>query len=84
MAQHKSAEKRARSSARKAARNRQWLSRMKTAIKRVRAATDKEKAAEALRKTSRLLDQLAAKGVIHSNKAANSKSRLTRMVNKMK
>jgi small subunit ribosomal protein S20 len=84
MAQHKSAEKRARSSARKAARNRQWLSRMKSAVKRVRTAADKEKAAAALRKTSRLLDQLAAKGVIHPNKAANSKSRLTRMVNKMK
>lgn len=84
MAQHKSAEKRARASARKAARNRQWLSRMKTAIKRVRTATDRAKATEALRKTSKLLDQLAAKGVIHRNKAANSKSRLTRMVNRMK
>lgn len=84
MAQHKSAEKRARSSERKAARNRQWLSRMKTSIKRVRSAADKEKAAEALRSTTKLLDQLAAKGVIHKNKAANSKSRLTRLVGKRK
>lgn len=84
MAQHKSAEKRARSSERKAARNRQWLSRMKTSIKRVRTAADKEKAAEALRSTTKLLDQLAAKGVIHKNKAANSKSRLTRLVGKRK
>lgn len=84
MAQHSSAEKRARASERKAARNRQWLSRMKTSIKRVRTAADKEKAASALRATAKLLDQLAAKGVIHKNKAANSKSRLSRMVAKKK
>jgi len=32
----------------------------------------------------KLLDQLAAKGIIHRNKAANLKSRLTAVVNHLK
>ena len=84
MAQHKSAEKRARASKRRAARNAQWKSRMRSAIKRVRSTKEKEKALAELRKTVKLLDQLAAKGVIHKNHAANSKSRLTRLVNNLK
>ena len=84
MAQHKSAEKRARSSKRRAGRNAQWKSRMRSAIKRVRSSKEKEKALVELRKTVKLLDQLAAKGVIHKNNAANNKSRLTTFVNKLK
>ena len=84
MAQHKSAEKRARSSKRRAGRNAQWKSRMRSAIKRVRSLKEKEKALVELRKTVKLLDQLAAKGVIHKNNAANNKSRLTTFVNKLK
>jgi small subunit ribosomal protein S20 len=57
---------------------------MRTAIKRVRSTTEKEKAAVELRKTVKLLDQLAAKGIIHKNNAANNKSSLTKFVNKMK
>ncbi len=57
---------------------------MKTALKRVRSASDKEKALVELRKTAKLLDQLAAKRVIHPNKASNNKSRLTKFVGKMK
>jgi small subunit ribosomal protein S20 len=83
MAQHKSAEKRARSSQRRAARNIQWKSRMRTDVKRLRSVTDKAKAAGDLKKTMKLLDQLAAKGLIHKNKAANLKSKLTRLVNKL-
>lgn len=84
MAQHKSAEKKSRSSQAKAARNKHWLSRMRTAIKHVRTTTDKEKASLELIRTVKLLDRLAAKGVIHRNMAANNKSKLTRLVNKLK
>jgi small subunit ribosomal protein S20 len=84
MAQHKSAEKRARASQRKALRNAQMQSRMRTAVKKVRSLRDKEKASTELRKTVKLLDQLAAKGVIHRNKAANTKSALTKLVNALK
>jgi hypothetical protein len=44
----------------------------------------KEKAMAELKKTVKLLDQMAAKGVIHANKAANNKSKLTRLVNNLK
>lgn len=84
MAQHKSAEKRARAAARRSERNAQWTSRLRRAVKRVRTATQKEKALVELNKTVKLLDQLAAKGVIHRNKASNTKSRLTRLVSSMK
>jgi len=84
MAQHKSAEKRARAARRRAARNIQWKTRMRTSIKRVRSLKEKGKANEELKKTVRLLDQLASKGVIHRNKAANTKSKLTKFVNNLK
>jgi small subunit ribosomal protein S20 len=84
MAQHQSAEKRARVSKRRAVRNAQWKSKMRTAIKRVRDAKDKEHALPELKKTGKLLDQLAAKGVIHKNKAANDKSKLTRFVTRVR
>jgi small subunit ribosomal protein S20 len=84
MAQHESAEKRARQAKRHAARNAQWKSRMRSAIKRVRSMTDKEKAKADLKKTVKLLDQLAAKGVIHRNYASNQKSRLTKFISTLK
>jgi small subunit ribosomal protein S20 len=84
MAQHKSAEKKARQSKRRASRNTQMKSRMRKAVKRVRAMTDKEKGSAELKKTTKLLDQLAAKGVIHRNTASNYKSRLTKFVSTLK
>lgn len=84
MAQHESAEKRARQAKRQAARNAQWKSRMRNAIKHVRSMTDKAKATSELKKTVKLLDQLAAKGVIHRNNASNQKSRLTKFVSSLK
>lgn len=84
MAQHKSAEKRIRSSARRHQRNTQQLSAMKTMIKRVRSAKDKTTAEKVLKATVSLLDKLAGKKVIHPNKAANQKSKLTKIVNALK
>jgi small subunit ribosomal protein S20 len=83
MAQHKSAEKRARQSARRQERNTVWKSRMRTAIKKVRATKERAAAEAELKKTVKLLDQLVAKGVIHRNKAANQKSALALHVNKL-
>lgn len=84
MAQHKSAEKRIRSSARRHKRNTQQLSSMKTMIKKVRSAKDKTTAEKVLKETVSLLDKLAGKKVIHPNKAANQKSKLTKLVNALK
>lgn len=83
MPQHKSAEKRIRQNQIKRLRNTQKRSRMKSAIKKVKAASDKETALNELKKTKTLLDRMAVKGIIHKNKAANLKSKLTRLVNAM-
>jgi small subunit ribosomal protein S20 len=83
MPQHKSAEKRIRISARRAARNKASISRLKTLVKKVRGAKGKEEAATALKAAVKYLDKMAAKGVIHRNKAANQKSRLSKAVNKI-
>ena len=84
MAQHLSAERQARRALRHRARNRAYLSKMKTAMKRVRQSKEKGKAAASLKEVVKLLDQLAAKGVIHRNNAANKKSRLMKFVSTLK
>ena len=84
MPRHKSAVKRARQNIRRAIRNKAALSRMKTLIRKVRTSRAKDDAAKALRTTVKFLDEIAAKGVIHKNKASNQKSRLTKFVNAMK
>lgn len=84
MAQHLSAQRQARKSLKHRENNRAYVSKMKTAVKRVRSAKDKEKAGAELKKVVKLLDQLAAKGIIHRNNAANKKSSLTKYVTSMK
>ena len=84
MAQHLSAERQARKALRHRVRNRAYMSKMKTAVKRVRASKEKDKASEALKQVVKLLDQLAAKGVIHRNNAANKKSSLAKYVSSLK
>ncbi|HEX9613952.1 MAG TPA: 30S ribosomal protein S20 [Bacteroidota bacterium] len=84
MPQHKSAIKRVRQNARRHARNKASLSRIRTLVKNVRNAKEKEKAAAALRTAVKFLDRMASKGLIHRNKAANQKSKLTKMVGAMK
>jgi small subunit ribosomal protein S20 len=83
MAQHASAEKAARQAEKRNLRNRSARAKMKTAIKKVRGEKEKAKATIALTKVVKLLDQLAAKGIIHKNKAANQKSALMKFVNKL-
>jgi small subunit ribosomal protein S20 len=84
MAQHKSAIKRIRSSARRKVHNTAQESAMKTVIKKVRQEKDKSKAEAALKEAVSLLDKFAQKRIIHPNKASNQKSKLTRLVNALK
>jgi small subunit ribosomal protein S20 len=72
----KSAEKRMRTSAIRADRNRQFRTKLPTALKKGRSATDAETGAVALREAASLLDRAARKRIIHPNKAARAKSRL--------
>lgn len=83
MAQHASAEKAARQAEKRNLRNRSARAKMKTAIKKIRGEKEKAKATIALTKVVKLLDQLAAKGIIHKNKATNQKSALMKFVNKL-
>lgn len=73
----KSAEKRMRTNEIRAQRNRQQRSRLRNAIRRVRQAENPEAAGEALQSAISLIDRAARKGIIHPNKAARDKSRLT-------
>jgi small subunit ribosomal protein S20 len=80
MPQHKSAEKRVRQSAKRRAHNRYYKVMMRNALKAVKAATTKETIVEETRKATRVLDRLAAKGLIHKNFAAHRKSQMARLV----
>lgn len=56
---------------------------MRTYIKKTAAAiqaNDKEKALEAFQMAQKTLDRFADKGLIHKNKAARHKSRLTNQI----
>jgi small subunit ribosomal protein S20 len=80
MPQHKSAEKRVRQSARRRAHNRYYKVMMRNALKSVKSATSKDALIEEVRKATRVLDRLAAKGLIHKNFAANRKAQMARLV----
>ena len=56
---------------------------MRNAIKSFRDLEDKAVAAEKLPTLVSLIDKLAKKSIIHKNKAANLKSKLTKKVNKL-
>jgi len=83
MANHKSAIKRIRANATKRLRNRYQAKTTRTFIKRLRNAVSKEEAQALLPKVTSMLDRLAKKNVIHKNKAANNKSKLTKFVNSL-
>ncbi len=84
MANHKSSLKRIRANATKRLRNRYQAKTTRTFIKRLRASVDKASGVELLPTVISMLDRLAKKNVIHKNKAANNKSKLTKFVNNLK
>ena len=83
MANHKSAIKRIRSNAAKRLRNRYQAKTTRNAVKALRSLTTKTEASVLLPKVISMLDRLAKRNVIHKNKAANNKSKLTRFVAKL-
>ena len=79
MATHQAALKAHRQSVKNREHNRQFRSRLRGALKSVRAAIDgddRAAARTALQRTVSLIDRMASKGVIHKNAAARYKSRL--------
>jgi small subunit ribosomal protein S20 len=81
MANHKSAEKRIRSSETKKVSNRYKAKTTRNAVKNLRGMTTVEEIAKKLPETVSMLDKLAKKSVIHKNKASNLKSKLMRQAN---
>ena len=81
MANHKSALKRVRSDEKKRTRNRYQHKTTRNAIRDIRAEENKEEAAKKLPSVFSMIDKLAKKNIIHSNKAANLKSSLAKHVN---
>ena len=80
MANTAQARKRARQSVALNMHNSSLRSMLRTAIKRVRTAIDtgdKAAAAEVLQKATSVIDRVADKNIIHKNKAARHKSRLS-------
>jgi small subunit ribosomal protein S20 len=84
MANHKSSIKRIRSNDAKRTKNRYQAKTVRNAVKALRSETTKATAAEKLPVVISLVDKLAKKNVIHKNKAANLKSKLTKKVNALK
>ena len=87
MANHKSADKRARQNPRRQERNMAARSACRTAVKKARQAIesgDKAKAAELLLAATKTLDRSVSKGVSHRKNASRRVSRLTNQVNLMK
>ena len=84
MANHKSSIKRIRSSDAKRLTNRYQAKTMRNAMKDLREDQDNKSASVNLPKVIAMVDKLAKKNVIHKNKAANLKSKLTKKVNALK
>ena len=81
-----SAKRALRKAERRRIRNKSERSALRTTVKKVRvaaAAVDGESTQSALQVAIKKLDQAASKHLIHANKAARLKSRLTKLSNKV-
>lgn len=86
MANHKSAEKRARQTIKKTQRNRFYRTRLKNITKAVReaaATNDKATANEALKVANKSIHAMVSRGFLKKQTAARRVSRLALLVNKI-
>ena len=86
MANSKQAEKRARQAEKARAHNASLRTTLRTAIKKVKKAVeagDKSAAAQVLQTSTSVIDRIADKNIIHKNKAARHKSRLSAAIKGM-
>jgi small subunit ribosomal protein S20 len=77
MANHSATKKDARQAAKRRDRNRYYGKTTRNAIRELRAG-EPAQAGEKLPSVISMIDKLAKRGIIHKNKAANLKSKLTR------
>ena len=83
MANHKSSIKRIRQTEKRRLHNRYYAKNMRNEVKKFRALTDKSEAESQLPMMYHIIDKVAKRGIIHKNKAANLKSKLTKFMNKL-
>ena len=83
MANHQSSEKRIRQIEKRRLHNKYYAKTARNAVRALRKATEKETAQEMFKKVSSMLDKLAKKNVIHTNKAGNLKSKLAKHINSL-
>ncbi|MBL30992.1 MAG: 30S ribosomal protein S20 [Flavobacteriaceae bacterium] len=83
MANHKSALKRVRSNEKKRLRNRFQHKTTRNAIRDLKLLTKKKEAQKKIPSIISMIDKLAKKNIIHSNKAANLKSKLSKHVSSL-
>ena len=83
----KSAKKRVKTDLVKRERNKDQIASMRTAMKKVKLAVkeeNKELAIENLNTANKKIDKAVSSGLIHKNKAARNKSKLAKIVDKIK
>jgi small subunit ribosomal protein S20 len=80
MANHKATKKDVRQAAKRRTRNKYYGKTTRNAIRDLKDIKDPKAATEELPDVVSMIDKLAKKGIIHKNKAANLKSKLTRKV----
>lgn len=78
MANHKATKKDTRQAAKRRERNRYYGKTTRNAIRDLKQVTDEKAYNESLPDVISMIDKLAKKGVIHKNKAANLKSKLSK------
>jgi small subunit ribosomal protein S20 len=83
MANHKSAKKRIRTTARRRSVNQMTESKIKTSIKKVLSSTDKAEAEKLYKEAIAVLDRSSVKGKLPKNNASRKKSALTRHINSL-
>jgi small subunit ribosomal protein S20 len=83
MATHKSAKKRIRTNQRKRVVNQQGTTRIKSSVKKVLAANNKEEAEKLYKEAVSILDKGTTKGLIKKNTASRKKSSLTKHLNRL-
>ena len=83
MANHKDALKRIRQTEKRRLHYRYYAKNMRNEVKKFRALTSKSEAEGQLSKLYSIIDKVAKRGIIHKNKAANLKSKLSKFTAKL-
>ena len=64
--------------------NNHYKSMMKTSVKKILGTTTKEDAESLKSQAFKIIDRIASKGIIHKNKAANQKTKISKHLNNLK